>query len=57
MGSFRMGARLYVRETARIDISENTADDFTKNLVRVRAESRIGLAVLRALAFVKLTGI
>lgn len=57
MADFPMATRLFIREEARIDVSENTSDDFSKNLVRARCESRLGLAVLRPLGAVKLTGI
>lgn len=38
---------LVVREDVRVDVSENVDDDFARNLVRVRAEARAGLAALR----------
>lgn len=38
---------LVVREQVRVDVSENVADDFSRNLVRIRSEMRAGLAPLR----------
>lgn len=51
VGSFQQAATLYDRWTARLEVGfEN--DDFTKNLVTILAEERIGLAVKRAGALV-----
>jgi hypothetical protein len=35
------------REEARVDISTETDDDFVTNRCHVRAEERLGLAILR----------
>jgi len=51
VGSFRMGATFYNREGVVIDMSESDSDNFTKNLVTIRAERRCMLAVERPAAF------
>ncbi|WLP91445.1 phage major capsid protein [Gordonia sp. NB41Y] len=47
--------RLYVREGVRIDVDTAGADLFDKNLAKFRAETRIGIGVLRPQAFAKIT--
>jgi HK97 family phage major capsid protein len=44
---------LVMREDVRVDVSENVADDFEKNLVRIRAEARAGVAFLRPFSTVE----
>ena len=56
VGAFAHGARLYIRDEARVDFSEHHSDIFVKNQVIGRGEERIGLAVTRPVAFVKITG-
>lgn len=51
-GAFQLGATLYDREMASIDVAEQHADFFIKNMVAVRAEERIALATFRPEAFV-----
>ena len=41
----RMAATIYNREGVRVDMSESDADNFTKNLITLRAERRLLLAV------------
>lgn len=52
VGSFRAAATLYDRWDARVEVSTEHSDFFTRNLVAVLAEERIGLAVKRPLALV-----
>jgi HK97 family phage major capsid protein len=55
LGDFTGSARLMVREDTRVDVSENVADDFAKNLVRFRCEARMNLACTRPAGFVQVT--
>ena len=43
---FQQGCLLLDREQSRIDVSTEDADNFQKNLVTIRAEERVGLAIL-----------
>jgi HK97 family phage major capsid protein len=53
VGAFRLGAQIFDREDANVVISTENQDDFIKNMVTIRAEERVGLAVYRPEAFVK----
>jgi HK97 family phage major capsid protein len=53
VGAFQLGAQIFDREDANVEISTEDSDNFRKNLVTVRAEERVGLAVYRPEAFVK----
>ena len=50
-GAFRMGAQLFDRWDARVEVGY-VNDDFTKNLVTILAEERLALAIYRPQAFI-----
>lgn len=52
VGSFKFGATLYDRMAIEVLISSENADDFEKNLLTMRAEERIALAVKRPGSFI-----
>ncbi|WP_420141757.1 phage major capsid protein [Sphingomonas sp.] len=52
-GAFRMGAQIFDRMDARVEISTEDSDNFRKNLVTILAEERLALAVYRPEAFIK----
>jgi len=51
-GAFRLGAQVFDRWTARVEVATENEDDFIKNLVTILAEERIALAVYRPEAFI-----
>ena len=51
-GAFRLGAQVFDRWQARVEIATENEDDFVKNLVTVLAEERLALAVYRPQAFI-----
>lgn len=52
-GAFILAAEIFDREDANVMIAEQHSDFFVRNLVAIRAEERLALAVYRALAIVK----
>lgn len=52
-GAFKMAATLYDRLSVEVLISSENADDFEKNLLTMRAEERLALAVKRPAALIK----
>jgi len=55
VGAFSQAATVYRKGGVRVESTNSHASDFTSNLVTVRAEERIALAVRRPAGFVKLT--
>lgn len=55
VGAFSQAATLYRKGGVRVEATNSHDDDFTNNLVTIRAEERVALAVRRPLGFVKLT--
>lgn len=51
-GAFKLGAQVFDRWTARVEVATENEDDFIKNLVTVLAEERVALAVYRPEAFI-----
>ncbi len=51
-GAFRLGAQLFDRWQARVEIATENEDDFIKNLLTILAEERVALAVYRPEAFI-----
>ena len=47
VGAFDMAATIHNREGVVVELSESDSDNFTKNLVTVRAERRLALTVER----------
>lgn len=51
-GAYRLGAQLFDRWLARVEVSTENEDDFVRNRVTILAEERLALAVYRPEAFV-----
>ena len=52
-GKFDMGAQIFDRMGARVEISTEDASNFRQNLVTILCEERLALAIYRPEAFVK----
>ena len=57
VGAFRMGAQIFDREDANVVISSENQDDFIRNMLTIRCEERLALAVYRPEAFIKNTNL
>jgi HK97 family phage major capsid protein len=52
-GAFKLGAQIFDRQDARVEVSTEDNLNFRQNLVTILAEERLALAVYRPEAFVK----
>lgn len=52
VGAFKLGAQVFDRWQARVEVATENEDDFVKNLVTILAEERLALAVYRPEAFI-----
>jgi hypothetical protein len=57
VGAFKSASQIFWRESMRLDVSNSHADFFIKNLLAIRAEVRLALAVYRPAAFGLVTGL
>lgn len=57
VGAFGTGAQVFRRTGLTVEMTNSNEDDFKNNLVAVRAEERLALAVYRPGAFGKVTGL
>lgn len=55
-GAFKLGAQYFVREGMRLEMTNSNEDDFKRNLIAIRAEHRLALAVYRPACFLEFTG-
>lgn len=53
VGAFDLGAQIFDRQDATVEISTENSDNFVKNLVTIRGEERLAMAVYRTEAFTK----
>jgi HK97 family phage major capsid protein len=57
LGAFSTAAQVFRRTGITVEMTNSNEDDFTHNLVAVRSEERLALAVYRPTAFGTVTGI
>lgn len=57
VGAFQQGAQIFRKGGLRVEASNSHADFFIKNLVAIRAEERLALAVYRPAAFGEVTNL
>jgi HK97 family phage major capsid protein len=52
VGAFKLGAQVFDRWQARVEVATENEDDFVKNMVTILAEERLALAVYRPQSFI-----
>jgi len=57
LGDFQLYSEIFRRRGATIAVSNSHSDYFIKNKLAIRADERLALAIYRAAAFAKVTGI
>jgi HK97 family phage major capsid protein len=57
VGAWKLGAQLFRRQGITVETTNSNEDDFKTNLIAIRAEERLALAVYRPLAFCTVTGL
>jgi len=57
VGGFQQGAQEFTKGGIRVEVSNSHVDFFIKNLIAIRAEERLALAIYRPGAFGKVTGL
>ena len=57
VGPFKTAAQLFRRGGVTVEATNSHSSNFTSNLVTIRAEERLALAVYRPASFVKVTGL
>lgn len=55
-GCWKLGAQYFLREGMRLEMTNANEDDFRRNLIMLRAEHRLALAVYRPITFLEFTG-
>jgi len=57
VGAFKMAAQIFDREEINVVIATQNEDDFVRNMITIRAEERLALAVYRPEALIKSTNL
>jgi len=57
VGAFALSAQVYRRDGLRVEATNSNEDDFLRNLIAIRVEERLGLAVYRPAGFGTVTGL
>lgn len=57
IGAFQLSASVLRREGVRVEATNSNEDDFKTNLIAIRVEERLGLAVYRPAGFGTVTGL
>ena len=52
MGAFHLASQIFDRQAMTLDMSESNKDNFSRNMITIRCEERLALAVYRPAAIV-----